>query len=190
MASNICDIEKLVKLFDSAQNSEQFDDEELAPSKTPVNDVKCSNSTDKKAANPYAKVETPKRKDVPDSEEFFDENPEELEQNCWKTTPKCDISYRQSVSSSDMYLAMGLKNPSTSSCENMVVAIDLPGENRQNIDLKIENDTLTLTSPKFFLKLDLPHPVDPKRGDAQFDKDRERLVITLIMNRELDLVNF
>lgn len=72
----------------------------------------------------------------------------------------------------------------------MVVTVELPGENRQNIDLKIERETLNLTSPRFFLDLKLPHPVDPKRGDAQFDKDKNKLIITLIMDRELDLVNF
>lgn len=85
---------------------------------------------------------------------------------------------------------MGFKNPSTSSCENMVVAIHLPGEQRQNMDLKIEPLKLVLVSPRFYLDLDLPHPVDPKLGNAQFDSGEEKLIVTLVMERELDLVNF
>ena len=72
----------------------------------------------------------------------------------------------------------------------MVVSINLPKESRQNIDLKIEKETLTLESAKFYLHLKLPHPVDPKRGSAQFDKEAEKLIVTLRMDRELDLVNF
>lgn len=85
---------------------------------------------------------------------------------------------------------MSLKNSSTSSCENMVISIALPGEDRQNLDLKIEKDKIVLDSSKFFLDMKLPQPVDPKKGNAQWRNDEEKLIVTLLMRRELDLVNF
>lgn len=85
---------------------------------------------------------------------------------------------------------MGLKNPTTASCEDMIITVHMPEENHHNMDLKIVKDKLTLASPRFCLDLPLPHPVDPQRGNAQWDKDQEKLTITLRMDRDLDLVNF
>lgn len=85
---------------------------------------------------------------------------------------------------------MGGKGPSTSSCEDMIISVYLPGESRQNIDLKVTSNRLHLVSPNFRLDIPLPHPVDPQRGNAQWDKDAEKLVITLTMNREFDYINF
>lgn len=85
---------------------------------------------------------------------------------------------------------MGLKNAGSASCEDMIITIETPGESRQNMDLKIKQDNLTLTSPRFYLNLPLPHPVDPQKGNAKFDSNTGKLIITLRMNRELDVVNF
>ncbi|XP_050307399.1 dynein axonemal assembly factor 6 [Anthonomus grandis grandis] len=186
------DIEKLVELFQFNEN-QQYDDENEPK---PENNIECSSNTKSNInkSNPYAKLPPPERKEVldPDAEEaYFEETSQvEYQDNNWKKTPKWDISYRQSVTPSDVFLGMSFKNPSTSSCENMILTVHLPGESRQNIDIKVEKETLKLISPQFFLDLNLPHPVDPKRGDAQFNSQDEKLIITLIMDRELDLLNF
>lgn len=85
---------------------------------------------------------------------------------------------------------MGGKSPSTASCEDMVLSVHLPGENRQNIDLKVTAERVDLVSPNFRLSLPLPQPVDPQLGNAQWDKESETLKITLKMKREFDYVNF
>lgn len=85
---------------------------------------------------------------------------------------------------------MGLKNPTTASCEDMLVTIELPGERHQNVDLKIKKENLVLISPKYYLELPLPHPVNPQKGNAKFDNDTGKLIITLRMDREFDVVNF
>lgn len=85
---------------------------------------------------------------------------------------------------------MGGKTPATASCENMIVTINLPGEKRQNVDLKVTNDKLDLISPHFRLNIPLPHPVDPQKGNAQYDTEAEKLIITLHLNREFDYINF
>lgn len=85
---------------------------------------------------------------------------------------------------------MGLKTPTTASCEDMIITIELSGESRHNMDLKIKEDNLTLMSPNYYLNLPLPHPVNPKIGNAKFDKDVGKLVVTIRMDREFDVVNF
>lgn len=85
---------------------------------------------------------------------------------------------------------MGGKSPATASCEDMVLSVYLPGENRQNIDLKVTAERVELVSPNFRLDLPLPQPVDPQLGNAQWDKEAEKLIITLKMKREFDYVNF
>lgn len=72
----------------------------------------------------------------------------------------------------------------------MVVSISLPGEEGRTIDLKVLSDSLKLVSQKFKLEIPLPHPVDPKLGCAKWDKEAEKLVVTLRMHREFDYVNF
>ncbi|XP_076271285.1 dynein axonemal assembly factor 6 [Rhynchophorus ferrugineus] len=189
MASNICDIEKLVELFNTCSNEEQDDEE-------PNNTVNCSSSqrpNQKKNISPYSKIDGSEKREIADvdSDEVYDENGDKTDHRSdWKQCPKWDVSYRQSVSATDVFLGMGFKTPSTSSCENMIVTIRLPGEKRQNIDLKIEAEKLVLVSPKYFLDMNLPHPVDPKKGNAEFDAKEEKLTITLNMDRELDLLNF
>lgn len=72
----------------------------------------------------------------------------------------------------------------------MIISVHLPGEDRQNIDLKVTKERLDVVSSSFRLGLPLPHPVDPQRGNAQWDKDAEKLIITLDMDREFDYINF
>ncbi|XP_030746660.1 protein PIH1D3 [Sitophilus oryzae] len=194
--SNIFEIEKLVELFNVASAEDELED-----NKCNTSDIQCTSNENKnrndkeikKKQSPYDKLKPPERKEHLDPEaDDFDTFVESsgISSQDWKKTPKWDISYRQSVTATDVFLGMGFKNPSTSSCENMVVTIDLPGESRQNVDLKVEKEKLILISPRFFLDIKLPQPVDPKKGNAQFDANEEKLIVTLIMDRELDLVNF
>ncbi|XP_066246782.1 dynein axonemal assembly factor 6 [Euwallacea similis] len=199
--TNISDIESLVELFSLSANDQQDDEEDndgdAGNEQCVSNPCKETEAAASKKVNPYTKLEPPKRTLVLEPDEYdaeklyFNEvGGKDVGKNNWKKSPKWDISYRQSVTASDVFLGIGFKTPATSSCENMVVTIDLPGENRHNIDLKIEANKLILISPKFSLELNLPHPVDPKKGDAKFDKDAETLIVTLTMDRELDLLNF
>lgn len=85
---------------------------------------------------------------------------------------------------------MSAKNPSTASCEDMIVTIDLPGEHMQNMDIKVCEKNLEVYSPNYALNLPLPQPVHPQKGNAKWDKDNEQLTITLTMDREFDFINF
>lgn len=118
------------------------------------------------------------------------ENDEELLDT--RKQPEYTITYKQCVTTEDIYLQMGLKTPATSSCEDMVVEIKLPEEtvNIDRMDLRVEPDSVHLHTPVYRLTLSLPHKIHPKKGRAEFDSDKKVLKLTLRMNRELDFVNF
>lgn len=106
--------------------------------------------------------------------------------------PSYKIAYKQVVTTEDIYLQMGLKTPATSSCEDMIIDIDLPDEtvNIDQMDLKVEAEVVNLQTPVYRLSLPLPHKVHPKKGRAEFDSDKKVLKLTMRLNRELDFVNF
>lgn len=99
--------------------------------------------------NPYAKIEkdkNSKRYEILDpggGKIFLDEQEPEADW-IW-----CRL--KQQVTASDVFLQMGLKIPTSASCEDVIITIELPGESRQNIDLKIKQDNSTTTSQTFHL---------------------------------------
>lgn len=106
--------------------------------------------------------------------------------------PDYTIAYKQVVTTEDIYLQMGLKTPATSSCEDMIIDIQLPNEfvKIDQMELNVEADAVHLQTPTYRLKLSLPHRIDPKKGRAAYDSDKKVLKLTLRLNRELDFVNF
>ncbi|CAH1960265.1 unnamed protein product [Acanthoscelides obtectus] len=198
--TEICEIENLVNLFNpTTRDSDSGEEDDRRKKQTRSNDgVICdsleSKSGEKKKVNPYSKIATDKnRREILDPENddlYFDDDLKEASNKDWKKTPHWDITYKQQVTATDVFLQMGFKNPATASCEDMIITIDLPGENRQNMELKILKGKVNLVSPRYYLDLQLPHPVDPQRGNAKFDADNEKLTVTLRMDRELDFVNF
>lgn len=104
--------------------------------------------------------------------------------------PEYDIVYKQAVTSEDMFLQMGNKTPATSSCEDMVVNIKLPDTKMPDVTLDVKPKFLDCRTPKYFLGLHLPHPVDHKNGKAQWDGKTETLSVTLRLKREYDFMNF
>ncbi|KAJ8729398.1 hypothetical protein PYW08_000979 [Mythimna loreyi] len=105
-------------------------------------------------------------------------------------TPEYTMNYQQSVSAEDVYLQIGPKTPGSASCENLIVRVKMPGDKKENVDLIVDTSNITVTSSQYFLKLPLPHEVNPDRSKANWDGDTETLVLTLKLDRELDFVNF
>ena len=85
---------------------------------------------------------------------------------------------------------MGGRTSSTASCENMLVTVKLPGEAHDDVCLTTAECHLAVRSPRYYLSLDLPHPVNPNSGRAQWLCELSALRITLRMEREFDFVNF
>lgn len=122
------------------------------------------------------------------------ERQQELDQELLDTRkqPEFSIAYKQALTTSDIYLQMGMKTSATASCENMVIEIKLPEETVtiDQMDLKVEPADIRLETPVYKFSLNLPHSVDPKRSRAEYDVDTKVLKLTLKMNRELDFINF
>jgi len=106
--------------------------------------------------------------------------------------PEYKITYKQAVTTQDVYLQMGLKTPATSSCEDMIVEVKIPDEivGIDQMDLTVEEDKIELKTPIYRLKLMLPHKVNPQKGRAEYDSSSKILKLTVKMNREYDFVNF
>jgi len=107
-----------------------------------------------------------------------------------RKTPQYDTHYRQSVTTEDVFLQMGNKTPGTASCEDLIVEIHLPDEDYHKVQLDLKKQLLDLSSPIYFLHLGLPHPIDPRAGNAKWDQKNEKLTITLKLSREFDDLNF
>lgn len=106
--------------------------------------------------------------------------------------PEYSIVYKQSITSEDVYLQLGLKTPATSSCEDMVVDIHLTDETVgiSQMDLEVEAELIRLQTPVYRLCLPLPQKVEPKQSRATYNCDKNLLKLTLRLQRELDFVNF
>lgn len=107
--------------------------------------------------------------------------------------PEYKIIYKQQVKTEDVYLQMGPKTPSTSSCEDLIIKVHLPNDKTESaaqMQLELEERQLTLRTKSYLLHLPLPQPINPDKGHAKWDIQAETFTITLRMQRELDFVNF
>ncbi|CAG9854369.1 unnamed protein product [Phyllotreta striolata] len=195
MELGFSDIQQLTKLFNPPKdNSDSEDDNQECGDEGDSTDIIGPNGDNAEAkpkkVNPYNKLEnTNEYKEYLSEEGFYEEQGKKSESD-WKKTPVWDIAYKQQVTASDVFLQIGLKGPATASCEDMIVTVKLPGDSHYNMDLKIHKNNMVLVTPKHYLDLQLPHPVDPQLGNAKWDNETESLAITLRMDREFDLVNF
>ena len=102
--------------------------------------------------------------------------------------PEYEILYKQAVTAEDMFIGLSGRDPSSGSCEDLVVRITLPGTTGKQIELDVLPQFLDLRTPVYRLGLHLPHPVDDKSGNAKWDADAGVLAVTLRLNREYDFL--
>lgn len=184
----------LKNLFDQCKDqNENSSDSEAELSLNPLN------LGDKKKAEIKNTVENPLLKKITTQVDFLNsieqwdeqqKKDEELLDS--RKAPDYKISYKQVISTEDIYLQMGLKTPATSSCEDMIIEIQLPDEmvGIDQMDLNVTENEVQLRSPVYNLKLLLPQKVHPNKGRAEYDADKKLLKITIRMDREYDFVNF
>eukprot|EP00050_Salpingoeca_kvevrii_P013906 m.31591 g.31591 ORF g.31591 m.31591 type:complete len:196 (+) comp5381_c0_seq1:98-685(+) len=137
-----------------------------------------------------SKSDTPaatKSKDIWDDDEIPDAGADAAEDP--RPQPEYTIKYKQAITSEDMYLGMSGRDPSSASCEDLVVAIVFPGiRSASEIQLDVTDKFLDARTTSHRLGLHLPHPVDAKNGNAKWDKDKSMLTVTLRMRREYDFL--
>lgn len=202
-------IKLLKKLFASGEDDgsgSEAEDNDPAPGGAHTmgpGDIGQNNSKPKKSASEvpgehikkctYAAAEDSASKE-PRSLDEWERQQEKQREALLESRPRPDykISYKQTVATEDLYLQMSGKTPSTASCEAMVVEIFLTGETVgiHHIDLTVEEQRIVVQSPKYHLNLQLPHKVDPDKGNAAWFSDEKILKLTLTMVREFDFVNF
>ncbi|KAI5641437.1 protein PIH1D3 [Phthorimaea operculella] len=85
---------------------------------------------------------------------------------------------------------IGPKTPGSASCEHLIVRIKMPGDKKENVDLAVDTNSVTVGSSQYHLQLPLPHGIDPDRSKASWDSSTDTLILTLQLDREFDFVNF
>ena len=103
--------------------------------------------------------------------------------------PEYDLNFSQNVSSEDMFLQMGYKNPSTACADNLILRIWLDVSSAKDIELDVRPDVVDCRTKSHRLTLSLPHPIDDQRGKAKFDIDTGILSLTLPLNREYEFLH-
>eukprot|EP01012_Entosiphon_sulcatum_P042008 TRINITY_DN55933_c0_g1_i1.p1 TRINITY_DN55933_c0_g1~~TRINITY_DN55933_c0_g1_i1.p1 ORF type:complete len:198 (-),score=28.88 TRINITY_DN55933_c0_g1_i1:90-683(-) len=99
--------------------------------------------------------------------------------------PEYELRYRQSLSSTDVFLGMDFEKDNTSmSCEAMVVDVKLPGERLQEISCDVQEQWLEVQAKRHRLQLPLPRRVRPNQVNAKWDADRCILSVTMGTNND------
>ncbi|KAG1678868.1 hypothetical protein FOA52_003536 [Chlamydomonas sp. UWO 241] len=102
-----------------------------------------------------------------------------------REVPVYEFMYKQAVESTDVFLGMSGKNESSTSCEDMVLRIELPGvSGAAEIDLDVKPTYVKLSHARFRLSVYLPHRVNEDKGKAAWDAKAQVLRVTMPIVRE------
>ena len=102
--------------------------------------------------------------------------------------PEYTFLYKQKIGANDVYLGLDYeKDPSSASCEELLLRVDMPKDaSAQETHLDVKADSVDLRSANYRLVLPLPKKVLTGRGSAKWEKDKHRMVITLVVDREAE----
>jgi dynein assembly factor 6, axonemal len=98
--------------------------------------------------------------------------------------PEYEILYKQRVAAEDVYLGLSDLDPSSRSCQDLLIKIKMPGTKATEITLDTEPTMLKLQAPNFALILPLPHTVKDKDGNAKWDAEKSMLTVSLPIVKE------
>jgi hypothetical protein len=87
--------------------------------------------------------------------------------------------YKQSVGTEDIFLGLSDKDPSSSSCNSILVKVWLPNTKFSQVQLDVQSGAIIVQSPNFVLNKLLPYQVDKENGKAKFDSTKCVLEVTL-----------
>ena len=187
----------LKNLFDKCGKENSSDSEEENLSENPFNagpgDIKSKKAQVKSTIeNSLIKKIEKKNENAKSLDEWEEMQKNDSEILDTRKSPEYSITYKQAVTTEDVYLQMGFKTPATSSCEDMIIDINLPDESVSidQMSLNLEEELVDLKTPIYRLKLNLPHKVVASKSRAQYDGDKKILKLTLRLSREFDFVNF
>lgn len=130
----------------------------------------------------------PKAKKPVDGNEIWDaatvdDEPDEIDDG--RPQPEYEIIYKQAVSPQDMFLGVDFtRHPGISCSDALVLQVTLPATKLADIELDVRTTYVRVQAPKFKLKAWLPEKVDENKGNAKWDGDKERLLVTLPIVRD------
>ncbi|XP_061393205.1 dynein axonemal assembly factor 6 [Musca vetustissima] len=169
----------------------------LNPGNLGPQETKSSKGDSKSFNSPYAPLKAadtqPHTKQPTTIEEWHEQQEQEdADLLDSRKCPEYSMTYRQAVGTEDIYLAMGNRTNASASCEDLIVEIFLAGDSTPSdkMQLSITATEVDLSTAIYRLKLPLSHPVNVDRCRAKYDRDMEKLTLTLRLQRELDFVNF
>mmetsp|Transcript_13160 Transcript_13160/g.28215 ORF Transcript_13160/g.28215 Transcript_13160/m.28215 type:complete len:187 (+) Transcript_13160:84-644(+) len=122
-------------------------------------------------------------KEIWDEDEILDVVEDDIDDG--REMPVYEFMYKQAVETTDVFLGMSGKDESSTSCEELVVRIELPEVSGANeLDLDVKPTYLKLSSTKYKLSIHLPHKVLEDKGKAKWDSKTHELRVTLPIVRE------
>jgi hypothetical protein len=93
--------------------------------------------------------------------------------------PTYTITYRQHVGTEDVYLGLGLKDPSISCADAVVIRVKLEDTAIDDIDLNVQNGYLDLRAPKYRLTLKLDRPTKDADTQAKWNQAEQEITIEI-----------
>eukprot|EP00878_Enallax_costatus_P044787 GHUV01053533.1.p2 GENE.GHUV01053533.1~~GHUV01053533.1.p2 ORF type:complete len:138 (+),score=47.99 GHUV01053533.1:216-629(+) len=97
-----------------------------------------------------------------------------------REVPGYEFKYKQAVTTADNFLGISGKDPGSHSCEELVVAVQLPdAASTADMELDVTANHLQLSSARYKLFVHLPHKVNSDRGKAKWDSKKKVLAVTL-----------
>ena len=96
-----------------------------------------------------------------------------------RPAPEYEILYKQSVGTEDIFLGLSDKDPSSNSCNSILVKVWLPNTKFSQVQLDVQSGAIIVQSPNFVLNKLLPYQVDKENGKAKFDSTKCVLEVTL-----------
>ncbi|GBF98514.1 hypothetical protein Rsub_11505 [Raphidocelis subcapitata] len=117
------------------------------------------------------------------------EEAEAFDRDDGREVPSAEFVYKQAVCTSDAFLGLSGKDPSSACCEELVVRIHLPAaKSAAELDLDVRPTRLRLSSDRYKLLLHLPRKVDADHGRARWDAARRELAVSAPIVADEDLL--
>jgi hypothetical protein len=134
---------------------------------------------DEDQGEPFEQIIEPKDKDT-----FWDDD--EItpvgfykDPNDERPEPPYTIHYRQHVGTEDVYLGLGMKDPSIACADSVIVKVTLEDTELDDIDLNVQNGYLDLRAPKYRLTLKMDQPTKDGNTKAKWNGNEHELSIEI-----------
>eukprot|EP00287_Rhodomonas_sp_CCMP768_P005356 CAMPEP_0196720406 /NCGR_PEP_ID=MMETSP1091-20130531/3215_1 /TAXON_ID=302021 /ORGANISM="Rhodomonas sp., Strain CCMP768" /LENGTH=194 /DNA_ID=CAMNT_0042061639 /DNA_START=57 /DNA_END=641 /DNA_ORIENTATION=- len=105
--------------------------------------------------------------------------------------PKYDLRYRQDIKTDDALGApWSVQDNSSMSCRQIVIKVDMPGTKFSTVKLDVTRKEFLVQAPKYLLALSLSEDVNPDKGSAKWDSDKDQLEVILPIVRRDDFAHY